>query len=576
VNDVAMATAVLDPAALLDRALARVCETVEAEGGGAYVREGDALVLVASRGIPHGAVAPLRRLLPGEGAAGRAVERLEPVVIRDAAALGQRWHAVSAAGITQLLGVPLVAQSRAVGALVVGRRAGRDFTPDEVRLVAAIGAQVGLAVDNARLYGEARRRAEELGLVLEVGRSLVSTLHLDEVLDAGIRNVARIVEAPQAYLLLADRAGQTLEFRAAWGEDHSVVGERIPIGDGEGSLAAWAFVHRTPVAVDDARDPRLNADLVRRAGSRSHLALPLVVRDRAIGVAFIIETRRERTFVPAEVERAAAIANQLAIAVENARLYDDLSRSYAELAHAQRQLIQQERLAALGELAAVVAHEVRNPLGVIFNSLGSLRRLVRPTGDAEMLLDIVDEEADRLNRIVGDLLDFARPATPLLQLEPIERVVDDAVAAALARAAPGVKLAREVEAGLPPVPMDARLVHQAVLNVALNAVQAMPEGGRLRVRLARERDAVLVEVEDEGPGIPEEVRERVFEPFFTTKASGTGLGLAVVKRILDGHGGEVVARNREGAGAVFTLRFPLSPTPAGPPDEPVASRAPVG
>jgi signal transduction histidine kinase len=109
------------------------------------------------------------------------------------------------------------------------------------------------------------------------------------------------------------------------------------------------------------------------------------------------------------------------------------------------------------------------------------------------------------------------------------------------------------------VPLDARLVRQAVVNVAVNAVQAMPRGGRLTVRTRREGDGAVIEIEDTGAGIPEEIRGRMFEPFFTTKASGTGLGLAVVKRIVDGHGGEISVRSVVGSGAAFALRFPLHP-----------------
>jgi signal transduction histidine kinase len=262
------------------------------------------------------------------------------------------------------------------------------------------------------------------------------------------------------------------------------------------------------------------------------------------------------------VDRAAAVANQLAVAVENARLYEDLRRSYAQLARAQQQLVQRERLAALGELSAVVAHEVRNPLGVIFNSLGSLRRLLRPEGDARLLLDIVGEEADRLNRIVGDLLDFARPVAPVLRPEPLPQVVDQAVASALVDAS--VDLVREVDPDLPPVALDAHLFHQALANVAANAVQAMPRGGRLTVRVRRDPSGVLLEVADTGAGIPEEVRPRIFEPFFTTKATGTGLGLAVVKRIVEGHGGEISVADSPSGGTVVRIRLPVVPSSPGP------------
>jgi signal transduction histidine kinase len=297
-------------------------------------------------------------------------------------------------------------------------------------------------------------------------------------------------------------------------------------------------------------------------GGQAHLALPLQVRDRRIGAAVLVDTQGPRHFAPAEVDRATAIANQLAVVVEHARLYEDLRRSYADLRRAQDQLVHRERLAALGELASVVAHEVRNPLGVIFNSLGSLRRILRPEGDAKMLLDIVGEEADRLNRIIGDLLDFARPTLPTLRPEALDRVLEEALSAALAQARGPVDVRREVAPDLPLVPVDARLLRQALVNVILNAVQAMPEGGPLSVR-ARARDGFAVlEVEDAGPGIPDEVRHRIFEPFFTTKATGTGLGLAVVKRILDGHRGRIEVSAAPGGGTTFALHLPLAPLDA--------------
>ncbi|BDG03040.1 GAF domain-containing protein [Anaeromyxobacter oryzae] len=462
-----------------------------------------------------------------------------------------------------LLAVPLHVRDQPVGvALVAAGDPERTFTPGELSRAMAIASQLAVAVDNARLYSETRRRAEELGLLHEVGRSLVATLDIESVLDAGVRNLARMVDAPVAVLCLLGDDGKQLEVRAVWGTRPDLIGRRYPLEPAGARIASLVHDRREPIVVEDAlADPRVLDDVVPEPGARALLGLPLLVRDRFIGTAVIADTRGPRRFTAAEVERAAAIANQLAVAAENARLYEDLRRSYAELAHAQRQLIQQERLAALGELSAVVAHEVRNPLGVIFNSLGSLRRMIRPQGDAKMLLDIVGEEADRLNRIVGDLLDFARPSTPTVRPEPLDRVVDEAVAAALAQNQTPIQVRRE-PGELSLVPVDARLVRQAVLNVAVNAVQAMPRGGTLTVRTQREDRAALLEIEDTGAGIPEEVRNRIFEPFFTTKASGTGLGLAVVKRIVDGHGGEVSVRSRPGMGTVFSLRFPLVP-PAG-------------
>ena len=520
------------------------------------------------RGVAaHGTPVPAREIvlpLDRDLLAAEAMSRRAPVACEDVAR-DQRSALFGRPGVPpmSLLAVPLTARDATRGVLFLADAPGRRFTAAEQALANALAGELAVGIENAELYSETRRRAEELGLLHEVGRSLVATLELPQVLDAGVRNLARIVDAPGAFLALLDPERPQLEVRAVAGV---AGGERrpLPLDPPEANLAALAFALREPVVVEDAlSDARVREGLRVPAGVRACLALPLLVRDRAIGATVILDGRGPRRFTPAEVERAAAIANQLAVAVENARLYHDLRRSYAELHQAQQQLIHQERLAALGELSAVVAHEVRNPLGVIFNSLGALRRLLHPVGDAKMLLDIVGEEADRLNRIVGDLLDFARPSTPVFRPERIDRIVDEAVQAALAQNPQGIALERDLADDLPAVPMDGRQVRQAVLNVAVNAVQAMPRGGRLTVRARQDGAALLLVIEDSGAGIPEEVRHRIFEPFFTTKASGTGLGLAVVKRILDGHGGRIDVQAREGGGTAFALRFPLA-HPAAP------------
>ena len=208
-------------------------------------------------------------------------------------------------------------------------------------------------------------------------------------------------------------------------------------------------------------------------------------------------------------------------------------------------------MAALGELSASIAHEVRNPLGVIFNSVGSLKRLLKPEGDVALLLNIIGEEAERLNGMVGDLLDYSRPLQPALQPLPLRPLLEEAMEAArkqIGSAAEQVKSSLRVTAEAATVRADGRLLRQALLNLFLNAYQAMPRGGHLEVRAAASGGAIEITIRDSGPGIPADAREKVFQPFFTTKATGTGLGLAVVRRIVEGHGGSVeVAQGHPGA-----------------------------
>jgi signal transduction histidine kinase len=245
------------------------------------------------------------------------------------------------------------------------------------------------------------------------------------------------------------------------------------------------------------------------------------------------------------------------------RLSADLRRSYAELARTQLALIERERLAAIGELSAVVAHEVRNPLAVIFNCIGALEKKTPGNEHAARLLSILSEEANRLNQLVSELLDFARPGEVLLESESLEEVVAGAIDAVRVAqpelASQNVEIALDVARPLPPLLLDARLVRRAVINLVCNAIQSMPRGGRIVVRVAEDalggRPAARIEVTDDGPGIPLETQARIFEPFFTTKASGTGLGLSIVKRVAEAHHGELTVRS-EGPGTTFIIRLP--------------------
>ncbi len=550
-----------DPLPLLEAACRRLTQALSARATVVFLVDEQAQKLrgVAAHGQPlppAGLDIPLHQ----GGLAAEALRTQEPVVCADTATDPRSSLRGTRHPPMAMLVLPLTSRRSTRGVVVVSDELGRAFTDEEISLAYALAGEAAMGLENAELYAQERQRGEELGMVLEVGRSLASTLDLDAVLEAGVRNLARIVDATDAMVLLPDASGARLEVRAVAGAPE-LLGRTQPLD--QPGVAPWVFLHQRPLLVEDgASDPRVDPRFRELSKGRAYLAVPLTVRGRAIGSAVMVEARGPRHFTQPEAERASAIANQLAVAVENARLYADLRRSYADLARAQAQLVHRERLAALGELSAVVAHEVRNPLGVIFNSLGSLKRLLRPEGDAKLLLDIVGEEADRLNRMVGDLLDFARPQVPVLRAERIERVVDEAVMSALAQRGQGLHVEVSAEPGLPPVAVDARLLRQALVNLALNGAQAMPQGGTLRVRVKRTPgDGVEIAVSDAGPGIAPEVRHRIFEPFFTTKATGTGIGLAVVKRIVDEHHAEIAVESEPGRGTTFRIKLPAAPPP---------------
>ena len=244
-------------------------------------------------------------------------------------------------------------------------------------------------------------------------------------------------------------------------------------------------------------------------------------------------------------------------------LFQETRRAYEELKETQEKLIRSERLAAVGELAAQIAHEIRNPLGAISNSVGVLRRDLDLHGDDRRLLEVVHDESQRLEDIVADFLRFARRRPIHKMPEQVTDVLDDLLLR-LSQEQTGeseIRITKEYEPGLPKVPLDSAQTREAVWNLLVNAVEAMPKGGEIRVKVSRSTkggDFLEIVVADTGKGILASERDKIFEPFHTTKADGTGLGLAIVHRVVEAHAGEVEVESEEGQGSAFRLRFPMS------------------
>jgi signal transduction histidine kinase len=254
------------------------------------------------------------------------------------------------------------------------------------------------------------------------------------------------------------------------------------------------------------------------------------------------------------------LALVVAVGSSLARRFVDNAR---ELATAQAELIQRERLAALGEMSAVVAHEVRNPVAVIFNAAASMRR---NPDERDTLLAIVEEEAGRLRQMVTDLLDFARPASVRLVHEPLSPIIESALdALRQGSATTAVDVEVSVDEDVPALQCDVRLLRQAIVNLVSNALQAPGRKGPVRVAVGLSgRSAVRLTVTDDGAGVPADIADRIFHPFFTTRATGTGLGLAVVQRIARAHGGVLSHHPAPGGGATFAMELPLE-HPSEPP-----------
>ncbi|KXK29735.1 MAG: two-component sensor kinase [Candidatus Brocadia sinica] len=238
-------------------------------------------------------------------------------------------------------------------------------------------------------------------------------------------------------------------------------------------------------------------------------------------------------------------------------------RDITERKKMEEQVRRSEKLASMGELAAAIAHEIRNPLGAICNSVGILDTHLKLTGQDKNLLEMIVGQSERLDRIISDFLTFAHPREPSFSLQDIREVVKNTIFLLEQdrRCTDQIEIKEIYESILPKVYIDTDLIHQVLWNLFINSLQAMPNGGQIRIMVRKTslflRDAVEIVISDTGGGIPAHELDKIFEPFYTTKSEGTGLGLSVVQRIIDDHGGTIDAKSKEGKGTTFYIKLPV-------------------
>ena len=246
------------------------------------------------------------------------------------------------------------------------------------------------------------------------------------------------------------------------------------------------------------------------------------------------------------------------------RANEELQAANEELKETHEQLVRSEKLAAIGQLAGGVGHELRNPLGAIKNAAYYVRgkllkdKLAQKEPRVMEFLDIMDEEIATSNKIINDLLNFARTGKPALSAASMESVIDSTLSRLTIPE--NISVTKKLAANLPQVEIDVDQMRQVMVNLITNAVQAMPEGGELTISALQKKKALEIMITDTGSGIPKEVIGKIFDPLFTTKAKGIGLGLAVCKSIIDNHQGSISASSQVGKGTTFTIKLPLDTT----------------
>jgi signal transduction histidine kinase len=292
---------------------------------------------------------------------------------------------------------------------------------------------------------------------------------------------------------------------------------------------------------------------------RNFIIVPLILRNEGIGVYLIHTSKKQMEFTNQILLLLSILANQTAVAVENSRNYNALLKTTGELKLTQAQMIQAAKLAAVGELAGGIAHEINNPLQILLGHI----QLIQLGRDLPKRIEIVKEQVEKISQIVRRLLNFSRKVPEDFKLEPVNinfAIQEMTTFMSYQFKYNDIELILKLDPALPLVYGNKIYLQQVFLNLMINAKDAMPEGGKLVIETKLENGNVIIKFSDTGVGIPDDIKDKIFEPFFTTKGSkGTGLGLSISRWIIRKHNGEIKVESQQGKGSTFTITLPLNP-----------------
>jgi PAS domain S-box-containing protein len=431
--------------------------------------------------------------------------------------------------------------------------------------------------DLKKAEDEIKIKTKQLRVLYETGKRITSMVSSEKLLPWIARQAVRLLEADAStyrlreedYLVCGGGTKEGMEL---------IVKERIKIGE---SLSGIIAQTKEPLVIRDIReDDRYIEEHKKMAvslGFVSYLGVPMMIQDRLVGVINVL-TKEPRRFFQRDIELLSSFADHAAIAIENSRLFEDLAKTKEELTESSKelekkveerteelkemhnQLLHSERLAATGRLGASVAHEINNPLQAIESFISLVMNHLEEGSEDRMYLKLADEGIDRIARIVKQLSSFYRPEKERRMFFDINTIVEKAIALTQNQLSINrIRVVKDFSPKLPPVQVSSQQMNQVLVNMILNAQDAMPEGGKLIITTRREDESICIDVRDTGMGIPEKNLGHVFEPVFTTKKeSGTGLGLSVSYGIIRAHGGNINIQSKEDEGTTFTITLPLN------------------
>jgi PAS domain S-box-containing protein len=466
----------------------------------------------------------------GQGVVGQAAKDRKPILVTDTQKCD--FYIEKFQATRSELACPIIRGEHLLGVLNLESDLVDTFTPDDVKAVEILAGTLAIAIENARAFD----RVQELNRTKDM---LLERLSHDyqNIFESMMQGMGRLT--PEGRFLIVNPAlARILNYPSP----EYLLKLEIP-------RDIFPFPEQWPKLID----------ALERGDSVTDWEAQFKKRDGQI-IDVKINARRMCEDAGSSV------------------YYDAVIEDVSERKRLQQELQRRERMSTMGELAAMIAHEIRNPLAAVLNSAEEIQARIDTsgtesivfTGTNRRLLEIILEEAERLERIVHDFLNFARPSQPKFASADINQILEKTLGLVMQgqELRPDIRIEKQLTFGLPMLNLDAGLIIQVFLNVIMNAAQAIRGSGTIRVRTALEphqfepdwvgENFVVAEVIDSGSGIRGRDQDRIFEPFFTTKPSGTGLGLPIAKQIVDMHGGSISVQSQEGSGTTVRVLLPTS------------------
>ena len=405
----------------------------------------------------------------------------------------------------------------------------------------------------------------ELSALLKSSALINSSLQISDVLDFAMKAAEEFMEAEASSVYELDTEKREISVRLARGEKGGFIkAGRLKLGEG---IAGWVIQSGKPMIVEDVKkEGRFSDRFDRETGftTRSLICVPLIIREKTMGAIQVINKKDGGPFTKEDTELLTALAPQISVALDNAKLYQRLEENFKltaeELKVTQLKLIRSERLAAIANLVQGVAHEVRNPIMSIGGFATRMKAGLERNHKFHKYLDIILQGTSRLEKLVKDVKDISEMNNVYFQPARVSNLLSKVIEAfSPIISQQSIHLEADIEENLPTINLDSIQISRALKNIIQNSIEAMPTGGTIKLKALAVDSHIQIIVEDSGIGIDKNELGSILDPFVTSKTTGAGLGLTMVYQIIMNHQGEIDIKSKGNKGTIVTLVLPINP-----------------